>query len=102
MLPQAWTDKVSRHRRLAPNDFSTVTQTSEEFKLLGLFALPEHLVFLEDAAQHCPELFSDQVGTEAAKRLFSDIITVFTAWTGLRSMRLSKDKFSEADYAANV
>ncbi|KAF7985320.1 hypothetical protein HWV62_6507 [Athelia sp. TMB] len=85
MLPQAWTDK-----------------TSEDFKLLELFALPEHLVFLEDAAKHCPELFSDRVGTEAAKGLFAEIITIFTAWTRLRSMRLSKDKFSEADYAANV
>lgn len=103
MLPKAWTDKVSAVQNHIPRiAYVCLYQTTEAFKLLELFALPEHMSFLEEAAKHNPDLFSDEVGHEAARALFSEIITVYAAWTRMRSMRSSKDKFSEADYAANV
>jgi len=84
-MPIAWTDKGS-----------------EAYRLLELFASPELLVFIQNAAELCPSLFSDKISPQAGAEIFAEISVVFLAWSRLRSMRSSKEKWSEADFAANV
>lgn len=59
-------------------------------------------MFIEDAFKACESLFSETVSPESGIELFSEVAVVFSAWRRLRSMRLSKEKWSEADFAANV
>lgn len=35
-------------------------------------------------------------------QLYSEVLVVFNAWARLRKMKMSKEKFSEADYAGHV
>ena len=77
-------------------------QGSEAYRLMKHFASPELLAFIEDAFKSCKPLFSDAASPESGTELFSEITVVFAAWRRLRSMRLSKEKWSEADFAANV
>jgi len=79
-MPIAWTDKGS-----------------EAYRLLELFASPELLVFIQNAAELCPSLFSDKISPQAVAEIFAEISVVFLAWSRLRSMRSSKEKWSEAD-----
>ncbi len=48
-------------------------------------------------------MFGDQPMNQAAlSQLYSEVLVVFNAWTRLRKMKMSKEKFSEADYAGHV
>ncbi|KIJ46532.1 hypothetical protein M422DRAFT_46219 [Sphaerobolus stellatus SS14] len=65
---------------------------------------PNLLEFLRSAHNHDPELFSDSVSydLEETHQLFEELTTVRLAWNRLKNMRQSGQKWSEADYAANV
>jgi len=84
-LPVAWADK-----------------DSDAFRVLALVASKDILLFVEDAFNQCPGLFSDTVNTANFPHLYAELTTVFSAWRRLRRMRMSKEKWSEADFAANV
>jgi solute carrier family 25 carnitine/acylcarnitine transporter 20/29 len=78
-------------------------KTSKEFYALSLFSTPEFLVFIKDAYDVCPALFSKEVFASAdISKIFIEITIVFSAWRRLRWMRKSKEKWSEADFVANV
>jgi len=85
-IPVAWVDDNS------PN--------SQNFKALS----PPLMEFLQSARTFCPELFSSLVtyDTLETQELVEELTTVRLAWHRLRSMRHSGEKWSEADYAANV
>jgi solute carrier family 25 carnitine/acylcarnitine transporter 20/29 len=61
---------------------------------------PGFAKFIADASQTAPELFT----TEHCENneLFEDVCVVFSAWKRLAKMRSSKEKWSEADFVANV
>jgi len=85
-LPAAWVDN-----------------TSEEFHALSLFATPEFLVFVQEAYDLCPTLFSeDDFASVDISEIYAEMTIVFSAWRRLRWMRKSKEKWSEADFVANV
>lgn len=63
---------------------------------------PDLLEFLQLAYGDCPALFSEHVKSEMRKDLLSDLSCVFLAWRQLQWMRKAKEKWSEADFAANV
>ncbi|KAG2350186.1 hypothetical protein BDR05DRAFT_954287, partial [Suillus weaverae] len=63
---------------------------------------PGFAKFITDASQTAPELFSDVVAHRASNELFEDVCVVFSAWKRLAKMRSSKEKWSEADFVANV
>jgi solute carrier family 25 (mitochondrial carnitine/acylcarnitine transporter), member 20/29 len=65
-------------------------------------ASPETIHFIQDAFDLCPNLFSDTVNDANLPRLYAEIATVVSAWRRLRRMRVSKEKWSEGDFAANV
>jgi solute carrier family 25 carnitine/acylcarnitine transporter 20/29 len=81
---------------------SWIDQASEEFRSLSLFATPEILRFIQDAHMSSPHLFSDELSSTNIAELYTEIAIVFTAWRGLQQMRKSKEKWSEADFTANV
>jgi len=84
-LPTAWADKAS-----------------EGFRSLSLFATPEILRFIQDAHDSSPHLLSDELGSKDIAELYAEITIVFSAWRRLQRMRKSKEKWSEADFTANV
>ncbi|KAF8078771.1 hypothetical protein FPV67DRAFT_1558000 [Lyophyllum atratum] len=86
-LPIAWIDK-----------------SSKEFNFLTQFSTPAFLGFIQDAYKLCPALFSDKVENQSPEipELYAEVSIVFSAWRRLRWMRKSKEKWSEADYVANV
>jgi solute carrier family 25 carnitine/acylcarnitine transporter 20/29 len=47
-------------------------------------------------------MFTDNLLGGEDKSLFTDLCAVFTAWKRLRAQRVSGEKWSEADFAANV
>ncbi|KAG1817800.1 hypothetical protein EV424DRAFT_1324215 [Suillus variegatus] len=61
---------------------------------------PGFAKFIADASRTAPELFS--VDQSASNELFEDVCVVFSAWKRLAQMRSSKEKWSEADFVANV
>ncbi|KAF4605063.1 hypothetical protein EYR40_003846 [Pleurotus pulmonarius] len=64
---------------------------------------PKFYEFLKSAHQSYPCMFGDQPMNQAAlSQLYSEVLVVFNAWTRLRKMKMSKEKFSEADYAGHV
>ncbi|KAG1749841.1 uncharacterized protein EDB91DRAFT_1235288 [Suillus paluster] len=69
--------------------------------LLSFDCSPGFAKFIADASKAAPELFSDDV-THASNELFEDVCVVFSAWKRLAKMRNSKEKWSEADFVANV
>lgn len=84
-IPTTWADKES-----------------EVYRTLTFFATPEILVFIQDAFKLCPDLFCDTLSSTDVPELYAEIVTVFSAWKRLHQMRKSKQKWSEADFAANV
>ncbi|KAH7913002.1 hypothetical protein BJ138DRAFT_1111829 [Hygrophoropsis aurantiaca] len=58
--------------------------------------------FLRNAHAASPQLFSSQAKDQENNQLFEEIAVVFLAWKRLRQMRDRKEKWSEADYVANV
>jgi len=81
---------------------SWVNKDSDAFRILTLVASPETIRFIQDAFELCPSLFSDTVDGASLPRLYDEITTVVSAWRRLRRMRMSKEKWSEGDFAANV
>lgn len=79
-----------------------VNKQSEGYRALARFATKEILVFIEDAFKLCPLLFSNTLSSPNMSELYAEIVTVFSAWKRLCRMRQSKEKWSEADFAANV
>jgi solute carrier family 25 carnitine/acylcarnitine transporter 20/29 len=77
-------------------------QASEGFHVLSRFATPEILRFIQDAYKSSPYLFSDKISSDDIAKLYAEITIVFSAWRRLRRMRKSKEKWSEADFTANV
>jgi solute carrier family 25 carnitine/acylcarnitine transporter 20/29 len=77
-------------------------QNSQEYHSLSRLATRAVLRFIHDAHELCPSLFSDRVDPSDLAALFAEITIVFSAWRRLQRMRKSKEKFSEADYVANV
>ncbi|KAF8528309.1 hypothetical protein JB92DRAFT_2864577 [Gautieria morchelliformis] len=73
---------------------------SQQIKALS----PSLLEFLQGAYSSSPELFSDTITYSAPEthELFEELTTVRLAWKRLQSMRRDGEKWSEADYAANV
>ncbi|KAL4070810.1 hypothetical protein J3A83DRAFT_4358899 [Scleroderma citrinum] len=57
--------------------------------------------FLRSALEASPKLFSSANSTEDGA-ILEDVVSVYHAWKRLRKMRASKEKWSEADYVANV
>ncbi|KAG6911552.1 hypothetical protein DXG01_011854 [Tephrocybe rancida] len=86
-LPIAWADK-----------------TSKEYARLSRFSTPTFLKFISDAYNTQPALFSDKVGDllPESPGLYAEASIVLSAWQRLCWMRKSKEKWSEADYVANV
>jgi solute carrier family 25 carnitine/acylcarnitine transporter 20/29 len=70
---------------------------------LSLFATPEFLVFVQEAYDLCPALFSeDDFASVDISEIYAEMTIVFSAWRRLRWIRKSKEKWSEADFVANV
>jgi hypothetical protein len=63
-------------------------------------ATGDFLEFLKEIHASRPELFCDK--TADVQGLFSKMTFVHSAWKRLNIMRKSKERWSEADYAANV
>ncbi|KAJ7492771.1 hypothetical protein FB451DRAFT_1219524 [Mycena latifolia] len=90
-------------------DFSTprlpaswVDPTSAGFQSLSKLATPEFMDFLREIHNQSPELYRDNILDLDVLGLFAKMSIVFSAWRRLKLMRKSKEKWSEADYAANV
>jgi solute carrier family 25 carnitine/acylcarnitine transporter 20/29 len=83
-----------------PKDW--VDKKSDVHRTLTRLATPEILVFLRDAFKLCPDLFSDAVPSTTISELYADIVPAFNAWKRLLQMRKSRQKWSEADFVANV
>ncbi|KAJ7900186.1 hypothetical protein B0H14DRAFT_2672638 [Mycena olivaceomarginata] len=49
-----------------------------------------------------PASWVDAEDCDSSPRLFSNMVIVHSAWRRLKMMKQSKEKYSEADYAANV
>lgn len=78
-------------------------QTSKEFRTLSLFATQEFLVFVQEAYELSPTLFREEdFASVDISKIYAELVVVFSAWRRLRWMRKSKEKWSEADFAANV
>ncbi|GLB36000.1 hypothetical protein LshimejAT787_0302880 [Lyophyllum shimeji] len=86
-LPMAWIEK-----------------NSKEFQLLSRSSTPAFQGLIEAAYGHCPALFSDRISGQSMEltELHEETSIVFSTWCRPRSMRKSKEKWSEADYVANV
>jgi len=81
---------------------SWVDRASEGYRSLSLITTPEILRFIQDAHENSPQLFSDEVSSMHIAELYAEITIVFSAWRRLERMQKSKEKWSEADYTANV
>lgn len=69
---------------------------------MSSFATPELIEFIREAYNECPALFTEDCDPNSVPELYSEITIVFSAWRRLQKMRRSKEKWSEADYVANV
>ncbi|RDB28803.1 hypothetical protein Hypma_015691 [Hypsizygus marmoreus] len=81
-----------------------INQDSKEYEFLAQFSTPEFMSFIRDAYKLCPALFSNNGDNHTIDipELYTEVSIVFSAWRRLRWMRKSKEKWSEADYVANV
>jgi hypothetical protein len=77
-------------------------QNSPEFKSLSKLAPKDLMDFLKEMHQQNPKLFGEMEDCDSSPRLFSNMVIVHSAWRRLKMMKQSKEKYSEADYAANV
>jgi hypothetical protein len=57
--------------------------------------------FLKSAFDASPELFS-RTAMAGDSEILEEISVVYLAWKRLRKLRASNEKWSEADYVANV
>ncbi|KAI5124086.1 hypothetical protein M0805_000901 [Coniferiporia weirii] len=80
---------------------SLVDKSSRSFTRLSKLA-PDLHKFLIKAHTKMPALFSDNPDTEKQELLLAELSTVFLAWSQLVRMKRTKERWSEADFAANV
>lgn len=73
---------------------------SPRYREIEAAAPPGFLSFLHRANLRYPDLFSDSPSSGCSR--WTDLIPVFKAWERLDFMRVSKEKWSEADFVANV
>ncbi|KAJ6604504.1 hypothetical protein DFH09DRAFT_311710 [Mycena vulgaris] len=81
---------------------SWVDPTSSDFKSLSKLATTEFMKFLKEIYDQSPEVFSEDIVDSDVLGLFAKMTIVFSAWRRLKLMRKSKERWSEADFAANV
>ncbi|KAJ7169731.1 hypothetical protein C8R46DRAFT_1162488 [Mycena filopes] len=79
-LPASWVDPVGIKYRIATTDFMS---------------------FLKEMHAQNPRLFGEATNLDV-RGLFSKMAIVHSAWRRLKLMIKSKEKYSEADFAANV
>lgn len=72
--------------------------------MLSKLSTPGFLHFIQDAYRECRPLFGDDTDESNVDQpeLYAEVSIVFYAWKRLQWMRKSHEKWSEADYAANV
>lgn len=59
--------------------------------------------FIQNAYTHCPTLFSDNADRSIdIPELYAEMSIVFFAWRRMQWMQKSKERWSEAEYVANV
>lgn len=75
-------------------------QTSADFASLSQLASNEFMEFLQEIYEDSPDLFSENIAD--SRGLFAKMTTVCSAWRRLKLMRASNEKWSEADFVANV
>ncbi|KLO15054.1 hypothetical protein SCHPADRAFT_902769 [Schizopora paradoxa] len=63
---------------------------------------PQLLELLKRANKENPSLFSKELSTESCEDLLSELSCVLLAWKKLQWMRRNNERWSEADFAANV
>ena len=102
-LPAAWADKVSIcvHPSLQTQNIMFM-QNSGQYRALSRVAPKPLLDFICDTHDACPRLFSGAIDRDQSARMLTEITIVFSAWQRLQQMRKSREKWSEADYVANV
>ncbi|KAF7320119.1 hypothetical protein MKEN_00796300 [Mycena kentingensis (nom. inval.)] len=83
-IPHAWVDKKS-----------------PEYKSLRGLAGKHFMSFLQQVHADSPSLFDANIAGDALEELLPRLTIVHSAWRKLKSMNKS-EKWSEADYAANV
>jgi len=80
---------------------SWVDPNSPEFKSLSKLATKDLMSFLKEIHAQNPNIFGE-ISDSEIRGLFPKMVIVHSAWRRLKMMRKSKEKYSEADYAANV
>jgi hypothetical protein len=91
---------MHRARRLCELNL-TLSQASPQFKSLSKLATTEFMTFLEEIHDQNSSMFGE-IADSDIRGLFPRMTIVLSAWRRLKMMRKSKEKYSEADYAANV
>ena len=76
-------------------------KTSTSYKSLKE-AAPGLLKFLAKAKSERPSLFSELEPSESPEGLVEELSCAYVAWKKLVQMKESKERWSEADFAANV
>jgi len=79
---------------------SWVDSTSADFASLSQLASKEFMEFLQEIYEDSPELFSENIAD--SQGLFAKMTIIYSAWRRLKLMRTSNEKWSEADFVANV
>lgn len=77
-------------------------QKSKEYLSLSKIASPTLLSFISDCYATSPSLFSASANNADVADLYAEISIVYSAWKRMQRMRSSSEKWSEADYVANV
>ncbi|KAG1717962.1 hypothetical protein EDD22DRAFT_983737 [Suillus occidentalis] len=96
----SFSDLPSEFQGDVDNLFGTTQRIPRSWLDRSFDCSPGFAKFITDASQTAPELFSaDHCGSS---ELFEDVCVVFSAWKRLIKMRSSKEKWSEADFVANV
>ncbi|KAG1757739.1 hypothetical protein EDB19DRAFT_61748 [Suillus lakei] len=95
-------DLPSEFQEDVDNLFGTTKRIPRSWLDRSFDCSPGFTKFITDASQTAPDLFSDDVAHCASNELFEDVCVVFSAWKRLAKMRSSKEKWSEADFVANV
>ncbi|KAJ7654978.1 hypothetical protein DFH06DRAFT_486445 [Mycena polygramma] len=80
---------------------SWVDPNSPEFKSLSKLATKDMMDFFMEIHRQNPNLFGE-IAESKIPGLFPKMVAVHSAWRRLKMMRESKEKYSEADFAANV
>ncbi|KAF7339768.1 hypothetical protein MVEN_01893100 [Mycena venus] len=75
--------------------------SSPEYKSLSKLGTKDFMDFLKKIHDQSPDLFGE-IPDSDIRGLFPKMVIVYSAWRRLTMMKKSKEKYSEADYAANV